>query len=481
MSMQSQARHKIEVYTVKKNITKPHVTTNFQEIIMSAMIYPTSNFADQDKLCFERAKGVYIYDVDNKQYLDGMSGLWCTALGYGNEELINAISEQLHKLSFSHLFGGKSHSPGVALANKLAAMVPIKDARVFFGNSGSDANDSHYKMLRYYFNAIGKPQKRKIITRERAYHGVTVASGALTSLPVNTMHFDAPLEALGILRTDSPHYFSSHLQGESETQFVNRIVSNLETLIIRETPNTIAAMIIEPMTGASGVIVPPDGYYEKLQAVLNKYDILIWADEVITGFGRTGNDFGCTTMGIKPDLMTFAKQLSSAYYPISAAVIPGYMHDAMVEQSAASGVFGHGYTYSGHPVGCAAALKTLEIIEREHLFEKAAAAGIYLHQQLSKFNDHRLVGEIRGKGLLAAIELVPNKQKDDRFIGGKVGSFAQFACQKHGLIVRAVAGNSIALCPPLIITHSQIDEIIQTLAKSLDETLAYAQDEGLLT
>ena len=481
MSMQSQARHKIEVYTVKKNITKPHVTTNFQEIIMSAMIYPTSNFADQDKLCFERAKGVYIYDVDNKQYLDGMSGLWCTALGYGNEELINAISEQLHKLSFSHLFGGKSHSPGVALANKLAAMVPIKDARVFFGNSGSDANDSHYKMLRYYFNAIGKPQKRKIITRERAYHGVTVASGALTSLPVNTMHFDAPLEALGILRTDSPHYFSSHLQGESETQFVNRIVSNLETLIIRETPNTIAAMIIEPMTGASGVIVPPDGYYEKLQAVLNKYDILIWADEVITGFGRTGNDFGCTTMGIKPDLMTFAKQLSSAYYPISAAVIPGYMHDAMVEQSAASGVFGHGYTYSGHPVGCAAALKTLEIFEREHLFEKAAAAGIYLHQQLSKFNDHRLVGEIRGKGLLAAIELVPNKQKDDRFIGGKVGSFAQFACQKHGLIVRAVAGNSIALCPPLIITHSQIDEIIQTLAKSLDETLAYAQDEGLLT
>jgi 4-aminobutyrate--pyruvate transaminase len=447
---------------------------------MSAMIYPTSNFAEQDKLCIERAKGVYVYDSSNKQYIEGMSGLWCTALGYGNEELIDAISDQLRTLSFSHLFGGKSHSPGVALANKLAAMVPIEDARVFFGNSGSDANDSHYKMLRYYFNAIDKPEKRKIITRERAYHGVTVASGALTSLPVNIMHFDPPLEALNILRTDSPHYFSSHLPGETETQFVDRIVGNLEKLIIRENPNTIAAMIMEPITGASGVIVPPDGYYQKLQEVLHKYDILIWADEVITGFGRTGSDFGCTTMGIKPDLMTFAKQLSSAYYPISAAVIPGYMHDAMVEQSAASGVFGHGYTYSGHPVGCAAALKTIEIIERDGLFEKASVAGSYLHQQLSKFVDHVLVGEIRGKGLLAAIELVPNKGKDDRFVGGKVGAFAQSACQKHGLIVRAVAGNSIALCPPLIITHSQIDEIIQKLAKALDETLTFTQNEGLL-
>jgi adenosylmethionine-8-amino-7-oxononanoate aminotransferase len=448
--------------------------------MMSAMIYPTSNFAEQDKLCIERAKGVYVYDSNNKQYLEGMSGLWCTALGYGNEELIAAITNQLHTLSFSHLFGGKSHSPGVALADKLAAMVPIEDARVFFGTSGSDANDSHYKILRYYFNAINKPQKRKIITRERAYHGVTVASGALTSLPVNNRHFDLPIDALNILRTDSPHYFSSHLQGESETQFVDRIVANLETLILHENPDTIAAMIIEPITGASGVIVPPNGYYKKVQTILRKYDILIWVDEVITGFGRTGNDFGCTTMGIKPDLMTFAKQLSSAYYPISAAVIPGYMHDAMVEQSSANGVFGHGYTYSGHPVGCAAALKTLEIFEREHIFEKAAEAGVYLRKQLEPLVDHALVGEIRGKGLLMALELVPNKLKNTRFTDGKVGAFAQRACQEHGLIVRAVAGNSIALCPPLIITHSQIDEIIQKLTKALDDTLIYAQQEKLL-
>lgn len=450
-------------------------------MIMTAMIYPTSNLAEKDKFDIVRGEGVYVYDAKNVRYIEGMSGLWCTALGYGNKELITAISDQLHQLSFSHLFGGKTHGPGVALANKIASMVPIKDAKVFFGNSGSDANDTHYKMLRYYFNAIGKPEKRKIITRERAYHGVTVASGSLTSLPVNITHFDAPLDALNILRTDSPHYFNSRLPNESESQFVNRIVDNLEQLILREGPETIAAMIVEPITGASGVIVPPEGYYEKVQKLLHKYDILLWADEVITAFGRTGNDFGCTTMGIKPDLMTFAKQLSSAYFPISAAVIPGFMYDAMIEQSAANGVFGHGYTYSGHPVGCAAALKTLEIFDRDSIFEKAAAAGDYLHQQLKPFETHPLVGEIRGKGLIAAIELVPNKGTDERFADGKVGAFAQAACQRYGLIVRAVAGNSIALCPPLIITHAQIDEIIKILEKALADTLVFAKNTGLLT
>ncbi|MEP1384854.1 MAG: aminotransferase [Paraglaciecola sp.] len=447
---------------------------------MSAMIYPTSNFADEHKLCFERAEGVYIYDSNDEKYLEGMSGLWCTALGYGNQELIDAISSQLHTLSFSHLFGGKSHAPAEELAAKLAKMVPVTDAHIFFGNSGSDANDTHYKMLRYYFNAIGKPEKRKIITRQRAYHGVTVAAGSLTSLPVNLTHFDAPLDALHILRTDAPHYYSGHQVGESETQFVDRIIGNLEKLILEEGADTIAAMIVEPITGASGVIVPPEGYYEKLQTLLRKHNILIWADEVITGFGRTGNDFGCTTMGIKPDLMTFAKQLSSAYYPISASVIPGFMYDAMIEQTQANGVFGHGYTYSGHPVACAAALKTLEIFERDNLFEKAAGAGRYLHHKLSTLETHPLVGEVRGEGLLAAIELVANKRKESHFKDAKVGSFAQKACEKHGLIVRAVAGNSLALCPPLIITHEQIDEIFNKLSLALEDTLTFAKQQKLL-
>jgi 4-aminobutyrate--pyruvate transaminase len=268
----------------------------------SAVIYPTTNLKATEQLIIERGEGVYVYDNQGKQYLEGLAGLWCTSLGYGNREMIDTISEQLSQLSYTHMFGGKTHQPGIDLANKLAEMVPVKDARVFFGNSGSDANDTHLKLLRYHFNAIGKPEKRKIITRERAYHGVTVAAGALTSLPANLAHFDAPLEALGILRTDHPHYYRGAQGDETEAQFVERITGNLEQLIIEQGPETIAAFIAEPVTGASGVIVPPAGYYEKVQAILEKYDILFWADEVITGFGRTGNLFGCETMNIRePD------------------------------------------------------------------------------------------------------------------------------------------------------------------------------------
>ncbi|MCH2223106.1 MAG: aminotransferase class III-fold pyridoxal phosphate-dependent enzyme, partial [Dechloromonas sp.] len=332
---------------------------------MSAVIYPTTNLTATEQLNFDRGEGVYVYDKNGKQYLEGMAGLWCTGLGYGNQELIDTISAQLSKLSFAHNFGGKTHQPVIDLADKLAGMVPVENAKVFFGHSGSDANDSHIKMLRYYFNAIGKPEKRKIITRERAYHGVTVAAGALTSLPANLAHFDAPLEALGILRTDAPHFYRGVQGDECAAEYGTRLANNLEELILREGPDTIAAFIAEPITGASGVIVPPPGYYEKIQAVLNKYDILFWADEVITGFGRTGNLFGCDTMNIQnPAMMTFAKQLSSAYIPIGASVIRGDMYEPMVEASNEVGIFGHGFTYSGHPVGCAAALKTLEIYER---------------------------------------------------------------------------------------------------------------------
>jgi 4-aminobutyrate--pyruvate transaminase len=258
----------------------------------SAVIYPTTNLKATEQLIIERGEGVYVYDNQGKQYLEGLAGLWCTSLGYGNREMIDTISEQLSQLSYTHMFGGKTHQPGIDLANKLAV----------FGNSGSDANDTHLKLLRYHFNAIGKPEKRKIITRERAYHGVTVAAGALTSLPANLAHFDAPLEALGILRTDHPHYYRGAQGDETEAQFVERITGNLEQLIIEQGPETIAAFIAEPVTGASGVIVPPAGYYEKVQAILEKYDILFWADEVITGFGRTGNLFGCETMNIRePD------------------------------------------------------------------------------------------------------------------------------------------------------------------------------------
>ena len=438
---------------------------------MSAVIYPTTNLMATEQLVIERGEGVYVYDRQGKQYLEGMAGLWCTGLGYGNRELIDCISEQLGRLSFTHMFGGKTHQPGMDLADKLAAMVPVKDAKVFFGNSGSDANDTHIKLLRYYASVTGRPEKHKIITRERAYHGVTVAAGSLTSLPANLAHFDAPLEALGILRTDHPHYYRGALEGESEADFVARITANLEQLILREGPDTIAAFLAEPVTGASGVIVPPAGYYEQVQAILDKYDILFWADEVITGFGRTGKLFGCETVNIRqPDQMTYAKQLSSAYYPISAAVIRGDLYEAMREPSAQVGVFGHGYTYSGHPVACAAALKTLEIYERDGLYAHAAEMGAYLQQRLAPLRDHERVGEVRGVGLIAAVELVEDKAS--RAPATEMAKRVTQLCQDDGLIVRNVAGCALAVCPPLIITRAQVDEIVDKLTRAIDAALA---------
>jgi adenosylmethionine-8-amino-7-oxononanoate aminotransferase len=446
---------------------------------MTHLLYPTTNLAAIEQLSIVRGEGVYVYDTQGKRYLEGMSGLWCTALGYGNQELIDTVRQQMETLSFTHLFGGKTHPMAIELADRLSAMLPVPDARLFFGNSGSDANDTHVKLLRYYADVSGKPNRFKIITRERAYHGVTLAAGSLTSLPVNAAHFNPPLEALGILRTDAPHYYRGALPGEREDGFVERITNNLEQLIIEEGPETIAAFLAEPVTGASGVIVPPGGYYAKVQAILKKYGILFIADEVITGFGRTGNDFGCTTMGIEPDMMTLAKQLSSAYFPISAAAIPGWMHDALIEPSSRVGAFGHGYTYSGHPVGCAVALKTLEIFQRDRVFDNAAAVGAYLQERLEAFKEHALVGEVRGLGLIAALELVADKQSKRAFEGTAVGAFTQQACQEAGLIVRSL-GNTVAVCPPLVITRSQVDELVEMLGSGLDAALGFAKSKGLL-
>jgi adenosylmethionine-8-amino-7-oxononanoate aminotransferase len=448
---------------------------------MTHLIYPTTNFKAIEQVSIERGEGCYVWDKQGNQYLEGLAGLWCTALGYGNQELIETATEQMQKLTFSHMFGGKTHQAGIDLADRLSDMIPMDDAVISFGNSGSDANDTQIKLLRYYHQAIGKPERRKIIARDRSYHGVTVAAASLTGLPVTQNHFDLPVDALGILRTDHPHYYRGKQKGETEEQFVERVVGNLEKLIIEEGPDTIAAFIAEPITGASGVIVPPQGYYQKVQAVLDRYGIMFWADEVITGFGRTGNDFGCTTMGIEaPDMMSFAKQLSSAYMPISAAAIRRDVYEAMIEQSANAGAFGHGYTYSGHPVACAVANKALEIYQRDQIFEKATVTGDYLQQRIREFADHPLVGEVRGCGLIGAIELVANKQTGKPFANGAVGAYAQKAAQDQGLLIRAVAGSSLGICPPLIITTQQIDEMIEKLSVALDNSLDYCTQEKLL-
>jgi adenosylmethionine-8-amino-7-oxononanoate aminotransferase len=424
--------------------------------------------------------GPYIYDKNGKQYLEGMAGLWCTALGYGNEEIIEAATQQMRELSFGHMFGGKTHPAAMALADRLAAMVPMDDARVFLGNSGSDANDTLVKLVRYYAEASGQPQRTKIIARDKGYHGVTLASASLTGLAPNHAHFQLPFEALGVLRTGAPYYYRCAEAGESEKDFVARRARELEALILAEGPDTIAAMIAEPVNGAGGVIIPPEGYFEAITEVLDRYGILLWDDEVICGFGRLGTAFGADRYQLRPQMMACAKALSSAYVPVSAAIVSGDIVDAISGPAAELGVFGHGYTYSGHPLGCAIANKVLDIYERDAIFEHAAKVGTYLEQQLHRFTEHPLVGEVSAMAMIGALELVADKPSKRAFEGMKVGQYCAKAAEDNGLIIRPLGGNRVAVCPPLIITERHVDEMIEKLGRALDATLDFVTAEGLI-
>ena len=441
---------------------------------MTHVLYPTTNLQSQEQLKLVTGRGVYVYDDRGKRYLEGMAGLWCVSLGYGNEELIEIATKQYRDLSFGHLFGGKTHQPAIDLAGKLADMVDIPDAKVFFGNSGSDANDTLLKCIRYFNQSQGRATKRKIIARDRAYHGVTMASSTLTGLAINHTHFDLPFDDLKILRAEAPHFYRNSLPGETQAQFCQRLVTQLEEMLQAEGPDTIAAFVAEPINGAGGVIVPPAGYFQAVQQLLNKHDILFLDDEVICAFGRTGADFGATTFQIKPDCMSLAKGLSSAYFPISASVISGEIYSQIEAASRELGLFGHGYTYSGHPVGCALALKTLEIYERDNLYQHAATLGAYLHQKLDeKVGAFACVGEIRGMGLIAAIQFVANRDTKTFFDNHRFAQLCQSACEQNGLILRALSDNSLAICPPLIIDKEQIDELVDILTESIDEVMRY--------
>jgi 4-aminobutyrate--pyruvate transaminase len=441
---------------------------------LAHLLHPTTNLKahhETGPTVHARAEGVYLWDNQGNQYLEGMAGLWCTALGYGEEELARVAQEQMRTLCYSQLFAGKTNEPSVLLAEKLKAMAPMDAGRVFFGLSGSDANDTQVKLMWYYNNAIGRPEKKKIISRIRGYHGVTVASGSLTGLPPFHKHFDLPLA--GILHTDCPHYYRGREGGESEAQFVDRIVGNLEDLIAREGPETIAAFIAEPIMGAGGVIVPPAGYYQKVQALLAEHDILFIDDEVICGFGRTGRPFGAQTFGIVPDTMSVAKAVSSAYLPLSAVLLPEKLYEAFVAMSPELGNFGHGFTYSGHPVCAAVALRNLELMEERDLFAHAARVGERMQDRLALLADHPLVGEVRGAGLIGGVELVADKETGSPFPANKgVGAYCMARCEAHGLILRAM-GDTMAMCPPLIISDGQIDELLDKLTVALNETLAW--------
>ena len=441
---------------------------------LAHLLHPATNLVDHHAngpAVHVRAEGVYLWDNRGKQYLEGMAGLWCTALGYGEEELVRAAEQQLRKLSYSQLFAGKTNEPSVLLADKLKAMMPFNAGRVFFGLSGSDANDTQVKLMWYYHNAIGKPERKKIISRRSGYHGVTVASGSLTGLAPFHAHFDLPIP--GVLHTASPHYYREAQEGESEDDFTTRLANELDDLIRAEGPETIAAFIAEPVLGVAGVVVPPDGYYAKIQDVLRRHRVFFIDDEVICGFGRTGNPFGAQTLGIEPTTMTVAKALSSAYLPISAVVIPEFMYEPFVQASGEVGVFGHGFTYSGHPVCAAVALRCLELMEERDIFAHAATVGETFQARLRTFADHPLVGDVRGVGLIGAVELVANKVSHARFPSDqKIGITCMNRALEHGLVVRAL-GDSLAFCPPLVINDEQIDEMFSKFELALADTLDY--------
>lgn len=456
--------------------------TNLAVRDIETLVHPYTNLATHREvgpLVLERGKGVFVYDTTGKDYIEGMAGLWCTSLGYSNQELAEVAYEQLKKLPFTHLFSGRSHDPAIELAEKLKEIAPVPISKVFYGASGSDANDTQVKLVWYMNNALGRPKKKKIISRLKAYHGVTVASASLTGLPANHTDFDLPIP--NVLHTSCPHHYRFAQPGESELDFSARLAAELDEMIQREGPDTVAAFIAEPVMGAGGAVTPPEGYFEAINAVLAKYDILFIADEVITGFGRTGEMFGTTTYKMKADTLSCAKALTSAYFPLSAIMINEPVYEVLVDQSKKIGTFGHGNTYAGHPVGCAVAVKTLEIYKRDKIIDHVRKVAPKFLQRLTGLAEHPLVGEARGVGLIGGIEFVKDKASKAQFEAKKgVALKSTGFAQEEGLILRALGGDRVAFCPPLVISEAEIDELFDRYERALARTLDWVKAEGLL-
>ena len=435
------------------------------------VLHPYTNLSlhrTEGPLIIERGDGIHVIDDQGNRYIEALSGLFCASLGFSEQRLVDAATRQMSALPFYHSFGSKSNQPVVELAERLLAMAPVPMSKVFFANSGSEANDTAVKLVWYYHNAIGKPDKKKIISRIKAYHGVTVATASLTGLPNNHRDFDLPIAR--ILHTDCPGYYRFGRPGESEEAFATRCAQSLEDLILREGPDTVGAFIAEPVMVSGGCIVPPATYFAKVQAVLKKYDVLLIADEVICGFGRTGNMFGSETFGLEPDMMTMAKQLSAAYQPISALMVNARIFEAMVAESEKIGTFGHGFTYSGHPVAAAVALETLKIYEERDILGHVRAIAPRFQAALRRLGEHPLVGEARGVGLVGTLELVQDKQTRENFppamaVAAQAGKLAQ----AHGIITRGM-GDNFNLCPPLIITDRELDDLMARVERTLDDT-----------
>ncbi len=424
--------------------------------------------------------GARVTDNHGRTYIDGMAGLWCVNVGYGRAELADTLRQAAERLGYYHSFTSMSTEPPALLAERLIELAPAGMSKVFFGCTGSDANDTNVKLVWFYNNALGRPEKKKIIARQRGYHGVSIMSASLTGLPGLHANFDLPLPM--VRHTTAPHRLWEAEPGMSDEDFAQKLAADLEALIVAEGPDTVAAFIAEPIQGAGGVIVPPATYFERIQEVLRRHDVLLIADEVITGFGRLGAWFGSDVFGIEPDLITVAKGLTSGYVPLSGSLVSERMWRVLVEGSA-SGPFGHGYTYSAHPLAAAVAMTNLDLLEQEGLVEQAADRGTLLHRLLREaFTDHPLVCEVRGQSLIAALEFVAAKEPATRFDpSSKVGARVTQRCLEHGLITRALpAADTISFAPPFVITEEDVGELVRIARLATDEVAAELRSEGVL-
>ncbi|MEQ9350164.1 MAG: aminotransferase, partial [Alphaproteobacteria bacterium] len=382
-------------------------------------------------------RGVYVTDENGKEYLEGLAGLWCTSLGFSEARLADAANRQMRRLPFYQSFTAKVPDITTELAERLMRIAPDNMSKVFFVNSGSEANDTQVKIVWYYNNARGRPEKKKIIARQRAYHGITLGALNMTGVAYAQNGFDVPFDRFK--HVSCPHYYDYAEPGESEEAFATRLAEELDRMIVAEGPETVAAFIAEPIMGAGGVVIPPPTYYEKIQAVLKKHDVLLIADEVICGFGRTGKMFGSQALGMKPDLISIAKALSSAYLPIGGVMMSDEIFQGIADLSDKYGQFGHGHTYSGHPVAAAVALETLKIYEERDILSQVERMAPVLQDGLRAFADHPLVGNVRGMGLIGAIQLVADKTTGRHFDPPqKVAMHLYQRAQHHGVILRAV-------------------------------------------
>ncbi len=445
------------------------------------ILHPVTNARKHEEtgpIVIDRGEGIYVFDDQGKQYIEAMAGLWSVAVGFGEKRIADAAYAQLQKLPYYHTFSHKTNEPSVDLAETLVKMTPASVNRVFFTNSGSEANDTVVKLIWYYNNARGRPEKKKFLSRQNAYHGITMVSGSLTGLPVNHRDFDLPI--IPVRHLTCPHYWRFGQPGETEAQFTERLAQELEDTIATEGAETIAAFIGEPLMGAGGVLPPPEGYWARVQEICRKHDILIVADEVINGFGRLGTTFACEYYGIEPDVLVTSKQIASSYAPLAAVLISDAIYQGIADNTAKIGTLGHGFTTTGHPVSCAIANENLAIIRERNLVENAARSGAVLQEELKRFRDHPLVGDVRGVGLIAAVELVADKATKARFDPvGRAGGTLFAKGHEHGVIIRAI-GDQIAFCPPLIITEDEVREMVARFGKALDDTYAALKADGVL-